>query len=176
MKNHLQKTGLKTTTSLRTWLIRQSSVLALAAGMGLLPHVATAEEATFLVQLNDYEGEGAYFSLYLIDPSDRYVRTLWVSGDDAEWYEDMPRWWKYVGRAPQELDAITGASTAAGDRAVVRVELESEILDAGYSVRVETGVEDLENHPVDVQAPLETAQQGERIEGTGYVRYLRYQW
>jgi len=161
---------------MRAWLIRQSSAIALIAGLGLLPHAAIAEETTFLVQLNEYEGEGAYFALYLVDPSDRYVRTLWISGDDAEWYEDMPRWWKYVGRAPQDLDAITGASTAQGDRAVVRVELESEILDTGYSVRVETGVEDQENHPVDVQAPLEAALHGERVAGTGYVRYLRYQW
>ena len=146
---------------------------ALIAG---LAQSATAAEATFLVQLNDYEGDDAYFSLYLLDPSDRYVRTLWVSGDDARWYEDMPRWWKYVGRAPQDLDAVTGASTAAGDRSIIRIEVEDELLDAGYKVRVETAVEDKENHPVDVEAALDSAQAGERIPGTGYVRYIRYQW
>ena len=146
---------------------------ALIAG---LAQSVTAAEATFLVQLNDYQGEDAYFSLYLVDPNGRYVRTLWVSGEDDRWYQDMPRWWKYVGRAPQDLDAVTGASTASGDRSIIRIDVEDELLDAGYAVRVETAVEDQENHAVDVETALESAQAGERIPGTGYVRYIRYQW
>lgn len=157
-------------------LARRCSVIALTAGLGLLPQVAAAVEATFLVQLNDYVGDEAYFSLYLIDSSGRYVRTLWVSGDEERWYEDQPRWWKYLGRAPQDLDAITGASTPPGDRTVIRINLEDDILDAGYQVRVDTSVEDQHNFPLDVETPLQAAQHGQKIPGTGYVRYLRYQW
>ncbi len=152
---------------------------AFASGAALLTglaQTASAAEATFLVQLTDYSGDDAYFSLYLVDADDRYVRTLWVSGDDERWYKDLPRWWKYVGRAPQDLDAITGASTASGDRSIIRIELEDEVLDAGYKVRVETAVEDQQNHPVDVEVALESALGGERVPGTGYVRYIRYQW
>jgi hypothetical protein len=159
-----------------TGLKRRCSALAVLACLGLAPQAVVAAEATMLVQLNDYEGDAAYFSLYLVDPSGRYVRTLWVSGDEERWYAEQPRWWKYVGRAPQDLDAITGASTKSGDRAVIRFDLEDDILDAGYKVRVDTSVEDQQNHPLDVEAPLETALQGEKIPGTGYVRYLRYKW
>lgn len=150
-----------------------ASVLALGVALG---GGAYAAEGTFLVQLKEYEGDEAYFAMYLVDPEGRYVRTLWVSGDEERWYADMPRWWKYVGRAPQDLDAITGASTAASDRSLVHITLNDEELDAGYSVRVETAVEDQQNHPTDVEVALNSAQMRDKIPGTGYVRYLRFKW
>ncbi|SPF81745.1 DUF2271 domain-containing protein [Pseudoprimorskyibacter insulae] len=149
---------------------------ALTLGAAMAPAMSAAEEATFLVQLNDYKGEKAYFSLYLVSPDNRYVRTLWVSGDEERWYPDQPRWWKYVGRAREDLSAVTGASTGPGDRAVIRVELEPEVLDAGYSVRVDSSVEDQSNYPTDAEAVLTAEAQGAKIPGTGYVRYLRYKW
>lgn len=135
-----------------------------------------AAEATFLVQLNKYEGENAYFSLYLVNPEGRYERTLWVSGEEERWYQDQPRWWKYLGRNPQDLDAITGASTAPGDRNVIRIELEDEVLDAGYKVRLDTSVEDDGNFPEDVEVELTSDKQGDKVPGTGYARYLRFKW
>lgn len=158
------------------WSFLKSSTAALALGIALSPSLAGAEEATFLVQLNEYDGDEAYFALYLVDPNDRFVRTLWVSGDEERWYPDQPRWWKYVGRAQEDLLPVTGASTAAGDRTVVRIELEPEILDAGYSVRVDTSVEDQQNFTLDVETELVSAAHGDKIPGTGYVRYLRYKW
>lgn len=154
----------------------KNSAVAFAAISMLAPAAALAEEATFLVQLNDYDGHEAYFSLYLVSPDDRFVRTLWVSGDEERWYADQPRWWKYVGRNQEDLSAVTGASTAPGDRAVIRIELEPEVIDAGYSVRVDTSVEDQSNFPTDVETVLTSDAQGDKIPGTGYVRYLRYKW
>lgn len=157
-----------------SFLQRGAAVAALL--LTVAPAALEAAEATFLVQLNDYDGENAYFSLYLVDPDGRYVRTLWVSGDEDRWYPDQPRWWKYVGRAPQDLDAVTGASTQPGDRTVIRIEVEDEVLDAGYSIRVDTSVEDLHNYPVDVETPLVSDTHGDKIEGMGYVRYIRFRW
>lgn len=154
----------------------QKALLFGVLASGALGSVAVAAEGTFLVQLNDYEGENAYFAMYLIDEQGRYVRTLWVSGEEERWYRDQPRWWKYLGRAPQDLDAITGASTAPGDRALIRIELEDEILDKGYQVRVDSSVEDQNNFPTDVEAPLSSEKMKEKIPGTGYVRYLRFKW
>lgn len=159
------------------WL--RNTTAAAALGLMALPFAsATAEaaEAIFLVQLNNYKGDEAYFSLYLVDPSGRFVRTLWVSGDEARWYPDQPRWWKYVGRAQEDLLAVTGASTAPGDRTVIRIELEDEVLDGSYSIRLDTSVEDQSNFPLDVDISLTSAAHGDKIPGTGYVRYLRYKW
>lgn len=135
-----------------------------------------AREATILVQLNEYKGEGAYFALYLVDPDGRYEKTLWVSGDEVKYFADMPRWWKYHVRKPQELDAITGASTKAGDRSVMRIEIDDAYIDSGYTLRVETAVEDQDNHPQDVEAKLASDEQGAKTPGTGYVRHIRYKW
>lgn len=154
----------------------RATTAVVAFGAALAPVAAAAKDAIFLVQLNDYDGDEAYFSLYLVDSEDRYVRTLWVSGDEERWYPDQPRWWKYVGRAQEDVSAVTGASTAPGDRSVIRIEIEDEVLDAGYRVRVDTSVEDQSNYPTDVEAPLASDQQGDKIAGTGYVRYLRYRW
>lgn len=135
-----------------------------------------AADATFLVQLNDYKGNEAYFSMYLVDDKGRYVRTLWVSGDNPRWYPEQPRWWKYLGRKPQELDAITGASTATGDRSVIRIKLEEEIIDAGYKIRIDTSVEDQQNYQEDVEVELASKNMKDKIPGTGYIRYLRFKW
>lgn len=140
----------------------------------LLPISATAAEAKVMVQLNGYEGHEAYFALYLIDPDGRYNQTLWVSGDDKKYHPDLPRWWKYLSRNPQDIDAITGASTAGGDRSTFKVEIADELIDAGYSLRVETAVEDAEAFTKDVEAELSTANVGEKVPGTGYVRFIRF--
>jgi hypothetical protein len=71
---------------------------------------------------------------------------------------------------------VTGASTAPGDRSVIRIELEPDVLDAGYTVRVDTSVEDQSNYPNDVDTALVSEAHGEKIDGTGYVRYLRFKW
>lgn len=137
-------------------------------------HNVQAAEAKIMVQMNNYEGEEAYFSLYLIDPDGRYDQTLWVSGDEEKYHPDLPRWWKYLARKPQEIDAITGASTAAGDRSIITIEIADELIDAGYRLRVETAVENLSNYSEDVEVDLSAAAAGEKIPGTGYVRFIRY--
>ena len=57
----------------------------------LVTAAEVAEEATFLVQLSDYDGDEAYFSLYLVSPDNLFIRTLWVSGNEERWYSDQPR-------------------------------------------------------------------------------------
>ncbi len=170
---------MKNKSSLRKNPLASALRKALFLGVAATSFVATsanAAEGTFLVQLNDYKGDEAYFAMYLVDDKDKYVRTLWVSGDNPRWYPDQPRWWKYLGRNPQDLDAITGASTAPGDRAVIRIPLEDKILDAGYKVRVDTSVEDQENYQEDVEVELSSKNMKAKHPGTGYVRYFRFKW
>ena len=149
-----------------------ASMFALAA----IPVASQAAEGTFLVQLNDYEGYEAFYAMYLVDPEGRYVRTLWVGGSKPQFFKDMPRWWKYLGRAPQDIDAITGASIAPGDRNVIHIDLDDDVLDAGYKVRIETSVENQGNYPEDVEVALDREHMKDKIPGTGYVRYFRYKW
>lgn len=158
---------------------RHFSLLALTtaglmAGGLSLPMRVQAKEIRLLVQLNNYEGENAYFALYLINPEGRYAQTLWVSGDEEKYFPDLPRWWKYLSRAPQGLDAITGASTAGGDRNILKLEIADEFINTGFKLRVETAVEEHENYDVDVEFDLSEDTAGQKIPGTGYVRFINF--
>lgn len=172
-----KKDGLNSYTKCKCFPqnVKKMGLVSLTA---LLPALASANQvnATFLVQLKEYKGDEAFWSMYLVDPQGRYVKTLWVSGEKPQFYKEMPRWWKYLGRKPQDLNAITGASTPAGDRQIVHLKLDDKYLKSGYSVRVETAVENQQNYDNDVETTLAPEHQGEKIAGTGYVRYLRYKW
>jgi hypothetical protein len=152
---------------LRTALLAGVSALTLASA-------AMADEAVVLVQLNDYSGPEAYFHLYLVNPEGKFDHTLWVSGPEKIWWPDSKRWFGYTSAAAENLDAITGASTPAGARALMRVEIDPALIDAGYKLRVETSVENAENVQEDAEVELTKANQRVKVPGTGYVRYIRY--
>lgn len=135
---------------------------------------ASAEKAIVAVALNDYVGPEAYFAVYLVNPQGRYEQTLWHSGPEKMWWPDEKRWFGYFSRKPADIDAITGASTPAGTRRVLRVEIDPEWVDAGYTMRVETAVEAGGNHQVDAEVELTRDNQRVKTPGMGYVRYLRY--
>ncbi|WP_298850302.1 DUF2271 domain-containing protein [uncultured Ruegeria sp.] len=157
-------------TRLRVSLLVGASVLALSATAAPV----VAEEAVVLVQLNEYNGPEAYFHLYLVNPEGKFDRTLWVSGPEKIWWPDSKRWFGYHSRARENVDAITGASTAAGARSVMRVEIDKSVVDAGYKLRVETSVENADNVQSDAEIDLTTDNQREKFPGEGYVRYIRY--
>ena len=138
--------------------------------------VAQGKEATAMVQMTNYEGKEAYLAVYLVNPKGRYQKTLWVSGRERIYYSYLSRWWRYLARAPQELDAITGASAGAGDRVSLKFDLEDDWIDAGYLIRIESAVEGGGINPQDVVYELKTENSGGRAAGTGYVRNLRIRW
>jgi len=159
--------SLSLSAKLRASLFAGVSVLVLSTQ-------AQAEEAVVLVQLNEYNGPEAYFHLYLVNPKGKFDRTLWVSGPDKIWWPDSKRWFGYHSRARENVDAITGASTAASARSVMRVEIDPKWVDAGYKLRVETSVENADNVHVDAEVDLTKDNQRKKVPGAGYVRYLRY--
>lgn len=152
---------------LRTTLLAGVSALTLAT-------TAMADEAVVLVQMNEYSGPEAYFHLYLVNPEGKFDHTLWVSGPDKIWWPDSKRWFGYTSAAVENLDAITGASTPSGARAVMRVEIDPALIDTGYKLRVETSVENADNVQQDAEVDLTAANQRVKTPGTGYVRYIRY--
>lgn len=127
-----------------------------------------------MVQLVNYTGEGAYVIVSLLDAEGNYIKTLQVLGDDDEWYPDLRQWWLYYRDAKQpQIDGITGATIAGGERSVFVLEIEDAMLDSGNQIRFETAVEDQEYHIEDLQFPLTTENVKGKFEGTGYIRYVR---
>lgn len=153
--------------TLRSSLLAGTAALALAA-------TARAEDAIVAVALNEYVGPEAYFAVYLVNPEGRYEQTLWHSGPEKMWWPDEKRWFGYFSRSPADIDSITGASTAAGTRRVLRINIDPEWVDAGYTMRVETSVEAGDNHQIDAEVELTHENERVKTPGMGYVRYLRY--
>ncbi len=152
---------------LRGMLLASAATLALASA-------AHAGEAIVLVQMNDYVGDEAYFSLYLVNPEGKYEKTLWLSGPEKVWWPQTARWFGYFSRNAEDVDVITGASTPSGSRNVMRLEIDPKYIDAGYTLRIETSVDQQENHQTDAEVALITANQRIKTPGTGYVRYIRF--
>ncbi|MEM6642825.1 MAG: DUF2271 domain-containing protein [Bacteroidota bacterium] len=126
-----------------------------------------------LIQLTNYGGEGAYVITSLLDAEDQYVKTLYVGGDDEEWYPDLPTWFKYYENSGEEIDGITGASIQSGGRKVALLEVEANQLDSGYKLRFESSVEDGLYHDQDIELDLSSEMVGKTISGSGYIRYVR---
>ncbi|MEQ9439329.1 MAG: DUF2271 domain-containing protein [Cyclobacteriaceae bacterium] len=126
-----------------------------------------------LIQMVNYNGEGAYLVISLIDPDGHYQKTLFVQGDDDEWYPDMTEWWDYFDSEEENIDAITGATIGGGERAISVFDIEDSKVDAGYKIRFETAVEDQEYYLDDVEFPLTSENIKSKFEGKGYIRYVR---
>lgn len=127
-----------------------------------------------MIQMNSYLGEGAYIVVSLVDKDDAYSQTLYVLGSDKKWYPDLKEWHKAYKKKSTNISAITGASVAGGDRAMVTLEIDKAKINAGYILRFESAVEDKPYHQKDVEVPLTTDGLAAKSEGKGYIRYVRF--
>ncbi|MFT5751671.1 MAG: hypothetical protein ACI828_001578 [Flavobacteriales bacterium] len=126
-----------------------------------------------MIQMTNYTGEGAYVIISLINPEGTYEQTLYVQGTDSEWYSEIPEWWKFYGQRRSEIDAISGATISGGGRTVSVLKISNDKLDTGYSIRFETAVEDQEYYTEDVQFELTSESIKSKVEGKGFIRYVR---
>lgn len=147
--------------------------LGLATVMAL-PAYAQAREVTFITQLKNYGGDGAYLALYLTDADGQYQETLWVAGEKSKYYKHLRDWARGSRLNRAEYDGLTGASVTSGRALNVTLELEDVLINSGYQVRVDTAVEDMRNNRSDVVVPLTTEGSGKTVSGRGYVQSFVY--
>ncbi|MBL4663010.1 MAG: DUF2271 domain-containing protein [Flavobacteriaceae bacterium] len=126
-----------------------------------------------MIQMTNYSGEGAYVVISLLSPNGEYQETLYVQGKDEEWYSDVTDWWKFYGKYRSDVDAISGATINGGERTVSIIKISNDKIDAGYSIRFETAVEDQEYYNDDVQFALTSESLKSKVEGKGFIRYVR---
>lgn len=127
-----------------------------------------------MIQMTNYTGEGAYVVISLINPKGDYEQTLYVQGDDAEWYNTVEEWWKkFYGKKRTNIDAITGATISGGKRTVSVLDIDDSKLNSGYKIRFETAVEDQEYYKSDVEFELTSESVKGKVDGTGFIRYVR---
>lgn len=135
---------------------------------------APKEEYKCVVQLTNYTGEGAYVVVALINPNGDYEETLYMLGEDEKWYDYFKSWWKFWEADKVNIDAITGESIIGGDRKIVKLNIDPTKINAGYKLRFETAVEDQEYYKNDVEVTLNDANLKAKLEGKGYIRYVRF--
>ncbi|MBT9190262.1 DUF2271 domain-containing protein [Zobellia russellii] len=127
-----------------------------------------------LIQLTNYTGEGAYLVVSLLNNQEEYIKTLYVQGNDKEWYRDVEEWWKQLyGIKRPDIDAIVGETITGGQRKMAILEIPKDKIDKGFKIRFESAVEDQEYYKDDVLFNLTSDNLKSKIEGTGYIRYIR---
>jgi hypothetical protein len=137
---------------------------------------ASAQSSKYkcLVQMSNYVGEGAYIVVSLINPKGEYEKTLYVLGDDKQWYNSLKEWHTIYAKNPKQIDGRTGATVKGGDRKVTVLEIDNSKINANYKLRFETAVEDKEYYVKDLEIPLTTESLSTKNDGTGYIRYVRF--
>tara|TARA_B100000809_G_scaffold265832_1_gene325958 strand:- start:9638 stop:10132 length:495 start_codon:yes stop_codon:yes gene_type:complete len=127
-----------------------------------------------MIQMKNHSGQGAYIVVSLLDNESRYIETLYIQGNDDEWYSEITEWWKFQGKYRANVDAISGATVGAGQRSIHSFTIDTSFFDKGYKIRFETAVEDKEYFSNDIEIELSSVDvlQG-KIEGKGYIRYIR---
>lgn len=126
-----------------------------------------------MVQLVNYQGEKAYVIASLMDPQGEYDQTLYIMGDDDEWFHLIDEWWGWFGKKKRNIDGITGPTLGGGERRVITFDIDNSKIDKGYKIRFETSVEDQKYHAADLEVEITSSPQKEPIEGSGYIRYVR---
>ncbi len=126
-----------------------------------------------MIQMTNYTGEGAYVIVSLLNPKGEYESTLYVQGQDEDWYHDIPEWWNFYGKTRSNIDAISGETVSGGERTVRVLKIPKNKIDTGYSIRFETAVEDQEYYKDDVQFELTSETVKSKREGKGFIRYIR---
>lgn len=139
----------------------------------IAPAAAMAREVTIETKLINYSGNAAYLAVYLTKPDGSYDSTLWVSGTKTRYLGDLSGWvsaMRNSGATSLSLDGISGASVGGGRTLTVKADLADALIDAGYTIHVETAVEHGGEYPDDATIPLSAA--GGTVDGTGYVSKL----
>lgn len=157
----------------RNILIRFSTIFLLLVGLFAFTEKQPSSKYKCLIQMTNYTGEAAYIVISLLNPDGEYEETLYVHGDDDEWYFDITEWWDFYGKKRNDIDAITGATIGGGKRSITVVEIDDDKIDQGYKIRFESAVEDQEYHAADVEFELTSESVKGKVNGKGFIRYIR---
>lgn len=130
---------------------------------------AEARMVRVTTTLKNYGGDGAYLAIYVTDASGKLHKTIRVAGSKAKYHKHLSGWFRQSGG---RIDGTTGASVGAGQTLKVSVDIADALIDAGYQIRVDSSVENANDIPADVVAPLTSANVGKPVSGKGYVRSL----
>ncbi|MDD7886097.1 DUF2271 domain-containing protein [Flavivirga sp. 57AJ16] len=147
--------------------------IALFVFFGFKSRLTNESSYKCMIQMTNYIGEGAYIVVSLLNPDGSYEKTLYVQGDDDEWYSDITEWWSFHGKVRTNIDAITGATISGGGRTISVIQIDDDKIDKGCKIRFESAVEDQAYYKNDVEFELTSESVKSKVEGNGFIRYVR---
>ena len=157
---------------IRLIIIISFFVILISALFGSKKHIESSQYKC-MIQMKNYSGEGAYIVISLLNTEGKYDQTLYVQGDDDEWFSEITKWWNFYGKKRTNIDAITGATISGGERKISVISIPDKKLNKGYRIRFETAVEDKKYYKNDVEFELTSEKVKSKIEGKGFIRYIR---
>lgn len=134
------------------------------------PSLAFARDVTVEGRIAGYYGPPAYLAVYLVDPNGKYDSTLYVAGYKQRYYREIGGWARLASRDPKlQLDGITGASIGAGRSFAIDLSIADSLIDAGYTIHIDSAVENQGSVSDDVTMPLNTGASGIPVSGRGFI-------
>lgn len=145
------------------------STIAVTAAL-VAPTLAEARQVTFQTTLKNYGGNNADVVIWVTDAAGKYKGTLWMAGNHTKYWRHLSDWYAASRGRPSEVDGITGASIGSGRTLKITLDIADALIDAGYSIRIDTAAEDGRDNPSEIVAPLTSANNGKAVAGRGYVK------
>lgn len=140
------------------------------------PNLALARDVTISGQMRSYSGPEAYLAVYVTDADGNYDSTLYVAGRKTKYYRKIGGWARLAARDETlQLDGITGASIGSGRSFSIDLSIADSLIDAGYTIHIDTAVEHQGGISDDVTLPLESSTAGTDVAGTGFISSARVQ-
>lgn len=157
-------------------IIRLISIMCLIPALLSFKNYCLEPDTNFykcMIQFKNYEGEGAYVVISLLNPNGEYEKTLYVQGQDDDWYSEIFSWWKFYGKKRNNIDGITGATVSGGERTIQVLEIEKNKINSGYYLRFESSVEDVRYYEKEIEIELTEKNLEKQTKGKGFIRYIR---
>ena len=149
------------------------ATLALTTAL-TVPGLALAKPVTLTADMNAYGGQNAFLVIYATDSTGAYAGTLWMAGGKTRYYSHLSSWYAATNGSMAEIAGITGASVGSGRSLQITLDLADTLFDAGYTLHIDSAVEDMRESPNDVKVPLTTDGAGKPVAGRRYVKSFTY--
>jgi len=139
-------------------------------------------EVKCMLEIVNYRGEGTYIAVSVIDKSEKYIKTVYVFGDDKSWFSEMKSFWRNLRENNLFLDkdfyplvdAISGPTISGGERRVFQFKIPKNLFNSNYNLRIETAVEDKGYYVNDIIINLNPENLKKIYQGEGFINKIQF--
>ena len=135
-----------------------------------------------MVEMSIYRGEGAYFTISVIDNNESYLKTVYVLGSDKTWFSEMKSFWKHLRDNNLYLDddfyplidGISGPTISGGETRIIQFKIPKSLYNKNNRLRFETAVEDKGYFSDDINVALNNNSLNETYQGIGFIQNIKF--